>query len=85
MAAEYPAQTNYLYLTYNGEEHDISFYRTGDESVKSINRDAGKPTDVESVMVLGSGLTAFGSSVEFDWCGVNALDTIKKKDTDPSW
>jgi carbamoyl-phosphate synthase large subunit len=63
MAAEYPAQTNYLYLTYNGEEHDITFHGTSDESV----------------MVLGSGAYRIGSSVEFDWCGVNALDTIKKE------
>ncbi len=63
MAAEYPAQTNYLYLTYNGEEHDLVFENPGDESV----------------MVLGSGAYRIGSSVEFDWCGVNALDTIKKE------
>lgn len=63
MAAEYPAQTNYLYLTYNGEEHDITFHHSGEDSV----------------MVLGSGAYRIGSSVEFDWCGVNALDAIKKE------
>ena len=62
LAAEYPAQTNYLYLTYSGIEHDISF----------IN-------DKKSVVVLGSGAYRIGSSVEFDWCGVNALNTIKKQ------
>jgi carbamoyl-phosphate synthase large subunit len=63
MAAEYPARTNYLYLTYNGNEHDITFHRTSDESV----------------VALGSGAYRIGSSVEFDWCGVNALDTINKE------
>lgn len=63
MAAEYPAMTNYLYLTYNGSEHDITF---GHE-------------EKESVAVLGSGAYRIGSSVEFDWCGVNALDAIKKE------
>ncbi len=62
MAAEYPAMTNYLYLTYNGREHDIDF-KEGDNSV----------------VVLGSGAYRIGSSVEFDWCGVNALNTIKKE------
>jgi carbamoyl-phosphate synthase large subunit len=63
MAAEYPARTNYLYLTYNGSEHDVTFHRASDESV----------------VVLGSGAYRIGSSVEFDWCGVNALDTINKE------
>ncbi len=61
LAAEYPAQTNYLYLTYNGSEHDIDY--TGDR---------------RSVVVLGSGAYRIGSSVEFDWCGVNALMTVAK-------
>jgi carbamoyl-phosphate synthase large subunit len=61
MAAEYPAQTNYLYLTYSGSEHDVSFSH-----------------DQKSVVVLGSGAYRIGSSVEFDWCGVNALETISK-------
>lgn len=61
LAAEYPAQTNYLYLTYNGTEHDIRFMN-----------------DNESVIVMGSGAYRIGSSVEFDWCSVNAIDTIKK-------
>jgi carbamoyl-phosphate synthase large subunit len=69
MAAEYPAKTNYLYLTYNGDEHDVTFHRASDESVENQQ---------ESVVVLGSGAYRIGSSVEFDWCGVNALDTIKK-------
>lgn len=61
LAAEYPAQTNYLYLTYNAEEHDISF---------------GKEAPV---MVLGSGPYRIGSSVEFDWCSVNAVHEVKKQ------
>ncbi len=59
LAAEYPAQTNYLYLTYSGAEHDIEFFN-----------------DQRSVVVLGSGAYRIGSSVEFDWCSVNALKTI---------
>jgi len=59
LAAEYPAQTNYLYLTYSGNEHDIDF-----------------SADQRSVVVLGSGAYRIGSSVEFDWCSVNALKTV---------
>lgn len=62
MGAEYPAQTNYLYLTYNGREHDICY-----------------EYDNRSVVVLGSGAYRIGSSVEFDWCSVNALLTVKKE------
>lgn len=62
LAAEYPAQTNYLYLTYNGTEHDINYEH-----------------DKRSVIVLGSGAYRIGSSVEFDWCGVQALQTIRKE------
>jgi carbamoyl-phosphate synthase large subunit len=62
MAAEFPAQTNYLYLTYNGTQDDV----TGEQ-------------DKRSVVVLGSGAYRIGSSVEFDWCGVNALNTIKQE------
>lgn len=61
LAAEYPAQTNYLYLTYNGTRHDIDFAH-----------------DDKSVIVLGSGAYRIGSSVEFDWCSVSAIDTIRK-------
>ena len=62
LAAEYPARTNYLYLTYGGEENDIDYENDG-----------------RSVVVLGSGAYRIGSSVEFDWCGVQALDTIRKE------
>lgn len=62
MAGEYPAQTNYLYLTYDGNQHDVDFY-----------------DDQKSVVVLGSGAYRIGSSVEFDWCGVSALNTIRKE------
>ncbi len=60
LAAEYPAATNYLYLTYNGSEHDIDY-----------------TDDRRSVIVLGSGAYRIGSSVEFDWCSVNALMTVR--------
>ncbi len=63
LAAEYPAQTNYLYVTYNGTEHDIDFAH-----------------DDKSVIVLGSGAYRIGSSVEFDWCGVNAVNTVRNND-----
>ena len=62
LAAEYPAQTNYLYLTYSGTAHDIRF-----------------ENDKRSVVVLGSGAYRIGSSVEFDWCGVQALNTIRRE------
>jgi carbamoyl-phosphate synthase large subunit len=62
LAGEYPAQTNYLYITYNGSEHDIEFNN-----------------DDKSVIVLGSGAYRIGSSVEFDWCSVNAVNTIHKE------
>ncbi|RLN44376.1 hypothetical protein BBI17_000937, partial [Phytophthora kernoviae] len=61
LAAEYPAQTNYLYMTYNGTEHDV---------------EAQKPND--GVMVLGSGAYRIGSSVEFDWCAVSCIRTLRK-------
>ncbi|MDR2791601.1 MAG: carbamoyl-phosphate synthase (glutamine-hydrolyzing) large subunit [Tannerellaceae bacterium] len=62
LAAEYPAQTNYLYLTYNGTENDVNYLGDG-----------------RSIVVLGSGAYRIGSSVEFDWCGVQALNTIRKE------
>ena len=62
LAAEYPAQTNYLYVTYAGDANDISFER-----------------DKRSIIVLGSGAYRIGSSVEFDWCGVQALNTIRRE------
>ncbi len=61
LAAEYPAFTNYLYLTYGGKKHDVVYENDG-----------------KSVVVLGSGAYRIGSSVEFDWCGVNAVNTINK-------
>lgn len=77
MAAEYPARTNYLYLTYNGEEHDVTFSKSHAPTTKAVGlHNSDTP---ESVVVLGSGAYRIGSSVEFDWCGVNALDTIKKE------
>jgi len=61
LAGEYPAMTNYLYVTYNGTENDVKYEHDG-----------------RSVIVLGSGAYRIGSSVEFDWCGVSALNTIRK-------
>jgi len=61
LAAEYPAKTNYLYLTYHGKEHDIDFFN-----------------DKKSIIVLGSGAYRIGSSVEFDWCSVNAVLSAHK-------
>ncbi|MBK3517454.1 carbamoyl-phosphate synthase (glutamine-hydrolyzing) large subunit [Carboxylicivirga marina] len=63
MAGEFPAQINYLYLTYSGATHDIDYEKDG-----------------KSVVVLGSGAYRIGSSVEFDWCSVNALNTINKQE-----
>lgn len=62
LAAEYPAQTNYLYVTYSGVKSDIEFHN-----------------DKQNIIVLGSGAYRIGSSVEFDWCGVQALNTIRKQ------
>src|SRR5574344_119041 len=62
LAAEFPAKTNYLYLTYNGKYNDIKYEKDG-----------------KSVIVLGSGAYRIGSSVEFDWCSVNCLNTIRKE------
>ena len=62
LAAEYPAQTNYLYVTYGGVKSDVDFNN-----------------EKQSIIVLGSGAYRIGSSVEFDWCGVQALNTIRKQ------
>lgn len=62
LGAEYPAQTNYLYLTYGGVSHDLDYV-----------------DDKRSIVVLGSGAYRIGSSVEFDWCGVQAINTIRKE------
>ena len=69
LAGEFPAQTNYLYLTYSGTAHDI-LPAGGDPSAARAGR---------SVMVLGSGAYRIGSSVEFDWCSVNAVQTARKQ------
>ena len=61
LAAEWPAKTNYLYLTYGGDEDDIEL-----------------KNDVSKVIVLGAGVFRIGSSVEFDWCGVNTIWALKK-------
>jgi carbamoyl-phosphate synthase large subunit len=64
LAAEYPARTNYLYMTYHGSEHDVDFARTPDSRGK--------------ITVVGGGPYKIGSSVEFDWCCVNAVRTLRK-------
>ena len=61
MAAEWPAKTNYLYLTYGGDEDDIEL-----------------KSGISKVIVLGAGVFRIGSSVEFDWCGVNTIWALKK-------
>ena len=70
LAAEYPAQTNYLYLTYQGQVCSDS---------AATNHDIAYENDGKTVIVLGSGAYRIGSSVEFDWCGVQALNTIRKQ------
>ena len=106
LAAEYPAQTNYLYLTYAATEHDVLYGQRVNESTSQLVNEStsqrvtadghkmvhckllnGKytsqrvngSTGQESVIVLGSGAYRIGSSVEFDWCGVQALNTIRKE------
>ena len=74
LAAEFPAKTNYLYLTYNGTHNDID-YDTANTGVGSAKACA---EGEQSIIVLGSGAYRIGSSVEFDWCSVNALKTIQK-------
>ena len=74
LAAEFPAKTNYLYLTYNGTHNDID-YGTANTGVGSAKACA---EGEQSIIVLGSGAYRIGSSVEFDWCSVNALKTIQK-------
>ena len=69
LAAEYPAQTNYLYLTYQG---------SGSIDSNAVAHDITYENDRNSIIVLGSGAYRIGSSVEFDWCGVQALNTIRK-------
>ena len=76
LAAEYPAKTNYLYLTYNGEEDDIKF--NYDEKNHSANDFFRSQFFRKSIIVLGSGAYRIGSSVEFDWCCVNAVIALKK-------
>ena len=79
LAAEYPAQTNYLYLTYAGCAHDIDFTQHQQhQSAFSVINDWAA-INKKSVIVLGSGAYRIGSSVEFDWCGVQALNTIRQQ------
>ncbi len=79
LAAEYPAATNYLYLTYSACAHDIDFTHPVESAGQfSVLKD-WKALHQESVIVLGSGAYRIGSSVEFDWCGVQALNTIREQ------
>lgn len=89
LAAEYPAQTNYLYVTYNGTEDDISFYSNKINETKTKAQSAAeqkqsaKKTKIKlnapKAIVLGSGPYCIGSSVEFDWCCVTAVNTLKEE------
>ncbi|HSX19381.1 MAG TPA: carbamoyl-phosphate synthase (glutamine-hydrolyzing) large subunit [Candidatus Saccharimonadales bacterium] len=75
LAAEYPAQTNYLYLTYNGDVDDIS-----SQTKKTVNRE---PITENKIIVLGSGPYRIGSSVEFDWCSVTCAQTAERNGYSP--
>ena len=75
LAAEYPAQTNYLYLTYQGSGSVCNENATANGTPA---HDIAYENDRKSIIVLGSGAYRIGSSVEFDWCGVQALNTIRK-------
>ena len=75
LAAEYPAQTNYLYLTYQGTG---SVCNDSGSAKGTAIHDIAYENDRRSIIVLGSGAYRIGSSVEFDWCGVQALNTIRK-------
>ena len=85
LAAEYPAQTNYLYLTYQGQSLASSSSPIGEGSGRAVSfhdidfTSTARQTDGEAVIVLGSGAYRIGSSVEFDWCGVQALNTIRRE------
>ncbi len=79
LAAEYPAQTNYLYLTYQGiTDGSIASGSVGCDAITTYH-DINYENDGKSVVVLGSGAYRIGSSVEFDWCGVQALNTIRQQ------
>ena len=79
LAAEYPAQTNYLYLTYQGiTDGSTASGSVGCDAI-ATHHDINYENDGKSVVVLGSGAYRIGSSVEFDWCGVQALNTIRQQ------
>ena len=75
LAGEFPAQTNYLYLTYSGIAHDLKFAH----APACLETSAASQEDAPVTIVLGSGAYRIGSSVEFDWCSVNALQTARKQ------
>lgn len=83
VAAEYPCRTNYLYLTYNGNENDLdqTDYDSHNEvvasSITAVTSTTPANTNKSSVIVLGSGVYRIGSSVEFDWCAVSCLKELK--------
>lgn len=85
LAAEFPAKTNYLYLTYCGDQNDISFnssqWSVGSGQQKKISQLTANSSQLKNkkTIVLGSGPYCIGSSVEFDWCCVNTIRTLKKK------
>ncbi|MDD3861657.1 MAG: carbamoyl-phosphate synthase large subunit, partial [Candidatus Gracilibacteria bacterium] len=78
MAAEYPASTNYLYLTYHGETNDVDSRLRGNDT-ENGNDSPRRTSNKKKIITLGSGAYCIGSSVEFDWCCVNALQTCAKE------
>jgi carbamoyl-phosphate synthase large subunit len=82
LGGEFPAQTNYLYMTYHGQEHDVEYKAASYERLAKSNNEtqSSKPTAQNSrVIVLGSGPYSIGSSVEFDWCCVQAVHELQKQ------
>lgn len=80
VAAEWPAVTNYLYLTYNGSEHDLTYPTTPQPAVPAptaATTGAGASKS-PATMVLGSGVYRIGSSVEFDWCAVSCIKELRR-------
>lgn len=84
LAAEFPAQTNYLYMTYHGSEHDVTFQAASNQSLTSVGPTdpyhaphASAPSNT-GVIVLGCGAYRIGSSCEFDWCAVSCIRTLRK-------
>ena len=81
VAAEWPAATNYLYLTYNSDAHDVELKgRVGPDGKRRANSGGDDP----HTMVIGSGVYRIGSSVEFDWCAVGCIKELRRLGEDDS-